>query len=371
MQFAYVDGLKQTASPGLPGICPCCDLPVIPKCGTQVAWHWAHTAGSDCDSWSEPTGPWHLSWQNMVRVECVEVVRAPHRADIVGNEGRVVELQHSSIGAEMIQAREDFYGDMVWLFDATARFRKVESGDRVFFSLGRTKHLPTCKKPVFLDFGHCIVEVEHFTETFSKFDGYGRRRDRRWFMQQFLSEVLTANPDDRVVTSEDVGANPWENKPPYFTTKHATRWFNASGNVVTVPERTPCIPLNYDWDHPEKGRRPVWSDLLDHHPELGNGWTKPDLNMIREFLNGETVIVRGALCVMPIKAEFIGRELTVSAAKALLEKVEAHARAGRVPILPEATKQQVIARAQEYERSKYGRLIAQPSQQPGSPSLFD
>jgi hypothetical protein len=42
-----------------------------------------------------------------------------HRADIVGNRGVVVELQHSLISNEDVRAREAFYGKMVWLFDAT------------------------------------------------------------------------------------------------------------------------------------------------------------------------------------------------------------------------------------------------------------
>ena len=45
--------------------------------------------------------------------------RGPHRADIF-NGRTVVELQHSSIsGTRTLQRVEAFYGDMVWLFDAT------------------------------------------------------------------------------------------------------------------------------------------------------------------------------------------------------------------------------------------------------------
>ncbi|HEV3447343.1 MAG TPA: hypothetical protein VG099_22065 [Gemmataceae bacterium] len=47
---------------------------------------------------------------------------------MVGNGGVVIELQHSSISAEDIEAREASYGDMVSLFDATQRFAYMKSG---------------------------------------------------------------------------------------------------------------------------------------------------------------------------------------------------------------------------------------------------
>ena len=42
-----------------------------------------------------------------------------HRADIVTRKGTVVELQHSSISVDSIEARESFYGKMIWLFDVS------------------------------------------------------------------------------------------------------------------------------------------------------------------------------------------------------------------------------------------------------------
>src|SRR5882724_3925211 len=146
MLYAEVLGERRTAWPGLEGHCPGCGAALVAKCGAINAWHWAHLSVADCDRWSEPTGPWHLSWQNAVDPRCVEMPCGEHRADIVGNGGAVIELQHSAISADEIRAREEFYGDMVWLFDATHRFRAVESGDWAFFSLSRTKYLPRCRK---------------------------------------------------------------------------------------------------------------------------------------------------------------------------------------------------------------------------------
>jgi len=55
----------------------------------------------------------------MVRPENVEVVIGNHRADIVGNQSLVIELQHSAISPDEIQEREEFYKNMIWVLDAT------------------------------------------------------------------------------------------------------------------------------------------------------------------------------------------------------------------------------------------------------------
>lgn len=110
---------------GQRGTCPLCKKPVRAKVGAIIAHHWAHESCEDCDSWSEGEGLWHRGWKEMVRPEARErTLRREgheeyHRADIVGNRGIVVELQHSPISLEEIQEREAFYGRMVWLFDVT------------------------------------------------------------------------------------------------------------------------------------------------------------------------------------------------------------------------------------------------------------
>ncbi len=61
MLFASVNGSNVQPSPSAKGTCPTCGEPVLAKCGWIKTWHWAHVAGGDCDPWSEPIGPWHLS----------------------------------------------------------------------------------------------------------------------------------------------------------------------------------------------------------------------------------------------------------------------------------------------------------------------
>ena len=91
----------------------------MPKCGEIKTWHWAHEAVRDCDPWYEPETEWHRSWKAHAPEERVEVTMGPHRADIVGSDGGVIELQHSSIGPDEIRDREAFYGRMVWLIDGS------------------------------------------------------------------------------------------------------------------------------------------------------------------------------------------------------------------------------------------------------------
>jgi len=106
------------ASPGRKAICPACNGEVLAKCGDINLWHWAHTAKTSCDSWSEPESAWHLLWKSIVPTTHCEVVIGCHRADIVNAYGVVIELQHSSLSPAEIREREDFYKNMVWVFDA-------------------------------------------------------------------------------------------------------------------------------------------------------------------------------------------------------------------------------------------------------------
>jgi hypothetical protein len=115
MEWACINGTRAHATPRSVGICPSCGSEVSAKCGEVNAWHWAHRGG-DCDPWSEGETRWHLNWKQLFPPEWQEVVVHPHRAD-VKTPKMVVELQHSLINPAMIREREQFYENMVWLFD--------------------------------------------------------------------------------------------------------------------------------------------------------------------------------------------------------------------------------------------------------------
>jgi hypothetical protein len=120
MQFA-VDASGQKIGPkDHPwGYCPGCGQYVVAKRGEIVCHHFAHEGGVDCDPWAEHETAWHLGWKGFASVNNVEKNVATHRADIVLEDGTVVELQHSGISPEEIREREAVYEKMIWLFDGT------------------------------------------------------------------------------------------------------------------------------------------------------------------------------------------------------------------------------------------------------------
>jgi hypothetical protein len=376
-RYANVDGQKQLPFPKGRGTCPCCGGLLIAKCGQINAHHWAHESRDDCDTWSESIGPWHLWWQNLVRPAFVEVVRGQHRADIAGNGGVVVELQHSFISAEEIAAREAFYGNMIWLFDATHRFAYTKSGEWAFFSLGQTKHLDLCKKPVFLDFGFDVVQVEWFTDAITMVSGFGRIRSREWFAEAFLSDVRKPGSAAGEPFIPEAGAkSPWDRKSPVWKLKHPTKWVvPGTGQTVTYPKWTEYIWLRYgtrtgtnqqdtQWDH---------DTLIDRFPDIANGWTKEGLRQMKDLLCGRAIILGGLLRVLPHSADAILVNRTVSATEHLLRFAEEHIQVGRLPVLKEKTKQSLIDKARQYEVKEFGRPLRQEPVRTtgGQRSLFE
>ncbi len=352
---AFVGEERLYAFPKGRGVCPTCGAPVIAKCGTIKTHHWAHESRDDCDTWSESVGPWHLAWQQLVAEEHVEVTIGVHRADIVGNHGKVIELQHSSIPPDDIHARENYYGDMVWVFDATDRFPCVPCGDKVFFSLGSTKHIEFCRKPVFLDCGNYIVEVEAFTKTFDKFSGYGLLRDQSWFANQFLSDVI--RPDNTLATlsSGRLAADRWQGKQPWRLTDNPSRWRDpATGRIYVLPAKSLYLPMNYKWNSSEGS---VWSDVIQDHDRLANGWTESELSDMKRLLNGMPMILNGRLRLMPRPANQMQVEHTVSTIQQWIGKADAHMQTGRIPLIKSETFESLVNRAKKREIETYGRLL--------------
>lgn len=355
LQFADVAGVRRRPFKGGRGVCPTCSGSVIAKCGQIMAHHWAHASQDDCDPWSEHVGPWHLSWQEPVQDQFVEVTIGPHRADIRNAEGTVIELQHSSISPEDIAQREEFYGDMVWVFDATERFPAMPSGDRVFFSLERTKHVTACQKPVFLDCGQYIIEVECFTSVLDKFSGFGRLRHRAWFASAYLVDCMVPGWIPPDVNTNVKFADWWRDKQPWRLTDFPSKWRDpATGNEFLVPEKSLYIPLNYKWrGHSES----VWADIISAHSEIANGWSVRELKEMLLLLGGCAMILEGQLRVMPPPANRITVNQTVATVRQLLDKAQCHMDAGRIPILRKETQDGIVEQAKKLEIEKYGQLL--------------
>ncbi len=285
----------------------------------------------------------------------MEVTIGAHRADIVGSRGKVIELQHSSISPDDIHARENYYGDMVWVFDATGRFRCVPNGDKVFFSLGSTKHIEFCRKPVFLDCGSYLVEVETFTKTFDKFSGYGLLRDQSWFAIQFLSDVIRPDKTFATLSSGRLAADGWEGKQPWRLTDYPSRWRDpTNGYVYSLPANSLYLPMHYKWNTSEGS---VWLDVIRDHEGLANGWTESEFSDMKKLLNGTPMILNGRLRLMPRPANQMQVEHTVSTIQQWISKADAHMLAGRIPLINSETFESLVDRTKKREIETYGRLL--------------
>jgi hypothetical protein len=201
------DGSKLAAAKGLYGRCPDCNEDLISKCGEIITWHWAHKSGSDCEVWSEPESQWHLWWNSLWPKEYVEVPivknNKRHRADVKTDRGVVIELQHSPISTDEIRERESFYGNMVWVFDASEPFnrgtillfeRKSKSDRGTYFKIKwkwPRKSISYCGSPIYLDFGENLFAYSSNMFLLKKFSieykgrGWGHAYSRKMFLNRF------------------------------------------------------------------------------------------------------------------------------------------------------------------------------------------
>ena len=236
---------------------------------------------------------------------------------------------------------------MLWVFDATQRFCGIKSGDRFFFSFGRSQHIKSCTKPVYLDFGEFIVQVQTMTDVFPRFAGFGYVRDRSWFVNQFLSERQRQIPIHPPQTIDDITGIARPVKQPWRLTSHPSNWLGADGQEChTVPQKTPYIPLDYYWLDPQKNtKRPVWSAIIDQLPEIANGWTDATFIDMITFLSGTPMILGGLLRLMPPHAAQIVVKNNLNRVRQLLRELDNHMRAGRVAVIRESTRSLLLERA--------------------------
>ena len=336
MLYATLDGKRIRPVRGARAKCPSCGEVVEAKCGQIKVHHWTHRPGSSCGE-SADMSEWHVNWQLQVVPEATEVVLSPRRADLRGNDGIVIELQHSAISTEEIGAREAHYGHMVWMFDATERFSVWFSGPRAFVHLGNNKSLLACRKPLFLDFGDAVVEVERlFTEkTIDGVHGYGLRRDRAGWTDRFLSSVLAGEVRPEIPTrSLEARGSCLTGKDPFQIWNAATKWhMDPSSPTPESYEQIYLHRLEYSWVR-GRSETPSWLQVLATCHELCVGWTKDSLREAMSVLGGMPVIFRGALRVIPD----VNQPGVPDSARRreALDRLTPHIQAGRLAVLPEA-----------------------------------
>ena len=181
MRFALDGAQRIEAIQKGRGQCPVCGGDVLAKCGTKRIWHWAHRVKARCDQWWENETAWHREWKMNFPAEWQEViVRGSngeiHIADVRTPSGLSIEFQHSPITEIEQEAREEFYGDMIWVVDGAHGNQGYESfmeniefwrdrgvspsqiGLRFNPLLARiTKRWISSRRPVLIDFGGSVL----------------------------------------------------------------------------------------------------------------------------------------------------------------------------------------------------------------------
>jgi competence protein CoiA len=194
---------KITALPQLQAECPNCRKKVISKCGEINIWHWAHESLEECDTFSEGETQWHLKWKQLMKKDFTEVVIQNHRADILINNC-IFELQNSPINPEQIREREEFYKNMIWIFNGLdfinnftyrpkwsnlSKWDNPQPGKKPDYYSFRWKHprksLTFIHKRLFIDFGEIIFEIKKFSLRPTGV-GYGQRLTREEFIKRYF-----------------------------------------------------------------------------------------------------------------------------------------------------------------------------------------
>jgi len=114
--------------------------------------------------WHEAETEWHLSWKAKFPENWCEFWKTPHRADVAMPHGPVIEFQHSALDPREIREREDFWGHLLWVFDAKEWFPNFEVRFRDTKTTFRWKHprqaLFFARQPIYLDTGEEIFEIQ-------------------------------------------------------------------------------------------------------------------------------------------------------------------------------------------------------------------
>jgi len=133
-------------------LCEICRSKIKGRKGEQRIKHWWHYKRKtiDCDDWSEPISEWHLKWQNLFPEINREVVITrdlkSHRADILLNNGTVIEVQNSNITFSEIEKRENFYtkeNNLIWIINGnTLTDKSFITNDKFLFTQELTITIP-------------------------------------------------------------------------------------------------------------------------------------------------------------------------------------------------------------------------------------
>ena len=136
MRRAWHNGEKvraEVAGSGAIGNCPLTNWQVKAHVG-EIRQYWAYIGGQpELPPGYENETAWHYAWKVPIKDDSCEVIfgeNNEHRADIVGNNGHVIELQHSPIDIRDVRERNRFYREetnkrVIWVVDARDYWNKT------------------------------------------------------------------------------------------------------------------------------------------------------------------------------------------------------------------------------------------------------
>lgn len=201
MNTALLNDERVFASPQIvDAVCPLCKSKVIAKCGTIKIWHFAHKSDSECDSWSEGETKWHIDWKNNFPKDCQEVIIKPHIADVLNKDNIIIELQNSPISPIEITERENFYDNMIWLFNGESLGKglklRIKKGIITFRWKHPHKSLWNVTKPMFFDMSSLYGDVEIFQikKVYENIPcgGWGIKLSKEEFLKKYRGEYGTS-----------------------------------------------------------------------------------------------------------------------------------------------------------------------------------
>lgn len=150
--------------------CKACDSKLIARKGDIKIHHYAHAKDSNCliKHDGDNKTAWHILWQNIAKPEYLEkfmkTETEKHIADVVNEDKLVIEIQHSNISWEDIEARENFYGNMIWILDGTGGLKRdctyfITANNYGIIQIRTIKFWDNINKKAFIDTGLNMFEI--------------------------------------------------------------------------------------------------------------------------------------------------------------------------------------------------------------------
>ncbi|MFI1772756.1 hypothetical protein [Thalassobellus citreus] len=172
------------------GVCQFCKSSLITTKNINSLFYWHHqSAYTNCDKWYNSICEWHNEWVSNFPIEWQEIIikkdQRKHIADIKLPNEVVLMLQNSKITSEKIKEKEDFFVNLIWVFNSACLgifdfsvinqkilnesfylqinpFGKIKTNNSWDFK----RYILNISTPLFIDFSHRLIFIKKvFTDT--------------------------------------------------------------------------------------------------------------------------------------------------------------------------------------------------------------